>query len=245
HPRGAHVGGELQAVVVDVGHHHVAGADVLADAGGHDPDRAGAGDEHVLADHVELERAVRGVPVGVEEGGQLARDLVGDRPQVAGRHHDVLREGAVAVHADANRVGAQVLAPGAAVAAVAADDVALGRDPLPDPVAGHARAEAGDPADELVADHQALRNRALGPFIPEVDVQVGAADGGLLEADQHLVRTRFGHRNLLHPDAAGQLALDQGLHGGGDGGLLRLRHGWGRVVTGGALYRPPPGGPDP
>jgi hypothetical protein len=48
--------------------------DVLADAGGDDADRAGAGDQHVLADDVELQRAVRGVAVGIEEGGQLARE---------------------------------------------------------------------------------------------------------------------------------------------------------------------------
>src|SRR3546814_10135900 len=68
--------------------------------------------------------------LGVEERGQLARDLVGDRPQVAGRHHDVFGERAVAVHADADGVRAQVLLAGAAVAAVAADDMALGRNPL-------------------------------------------------------------------------------------------------------------------
>src|SRR3546814_13310605 len=83
-------------------------------------------------------RAVRGVAVGVEERGQLARDLVGDRPQVAGRHHDVFGERAVAVHADADGVRAQVLLAGAAVAAVAADDMALGRNPLADRVAAHA-----------------------------------------------------------------------------------------------------------
>src|SRR5690606_1125645 len=82
HAGGAHVGGQLEAVVVDVGDHHVARTDVLADARGHHADRAGAGDQHVLAHDIELERAVRGVAVGVEEGGQFAGDLVGNRPQV-------------------------------------------------------------------------------------------------------------------------------------------------------------------
>src|SRR5690606_8395876 len=218
HAGRAHVGGELEPVVVDVGHHHVARADVLADARGHHPDRAGAGDQHVLANHVEFQRAVRGVAVGVEEGREFGRDLVGNRPQVGGRHDDVFGERAVAVDADADGVGAQVLLAGAAVAAVAADDVALGRHPLADGVTGDARPESGHAAHELVADDQALADGPLGPFVPEVDVQVGAADGGLLDPDQDLVRPWLRHRHLLHPDAPGGFALDQRLH--------RAAHGW-------------------
>ncbi|KAG0771212.1 hypothetical protein G6F22_016679 [Rhizopus arrhizus] len=152
HARRAHVGGQLQAEVIDVGHHHVACTDVLADAGGDDADRACAGDQHVLADHVEFQCAVRGVAVRGEERGQFRRDLVGDRPQVAGRHHHVFGEGAVDVDADADGVRAQVRTAATAVAAVAADDVAFGRDALADLIAGHRRAERGDAADELVAD---------------------------------------------------------------------------------------------
>jgi hypothetical protein len=192
-------------------------AHVLGDAGGDDADRAGAGDQHVLADQVELQRAVRGVAVGVEERGQLGGDLVGDRPQVGGRHGHVFGERTVAVHADAHRVRAQVLAPGAAVAAVAAHDVALGRDAVADAVTGHARAHLHDAPDELVADGEAGLDGALAPLVPLVDVQVGAADRGLLQLDQHLVRADLGHRHFFHPDAGLGVALDQGFH--------RLRHG--------------------
>src|SRR5690606_33856761 len=54
---------------------------------------------------------------------------------------------------------------------------------------------------------------ALGPCVPFVDVQVGTADRGLFELDQHLVGAGTGHRDLFHPDALGGLALDQRLHG--------------------------------
>src|SRR3546814_4094471 len=80
--------------------------------------------------------------------------MVGARPQVAGRHHDVFGERAVAVHADADGVRAQVLLAGAAVAAVAADDMALGRNPLADRVAAYAGSDLDDAADEFMADHQ-------------------------------------------------------------------------------------------
>src|SRR5690606_37148240 len=97
------------------------------------------------------------------------------------------------------------------------------------------------PADELVADHQPGLDRALAPFVPQVDVQVGAADGGFLELDQDLVRTRLRDRDFLHPDALGGFALDERLHGRGDlrGLAGDWRHGVaGRSEAGARLYRP-------
>ena len=41
----------------------------------------------------------------------------------------------------------------------------------------------------------------LRPFIPFVNMQVGAADGGLLHADQHVVVADAGRLDVLHPDA--------------------------------------------
>ena len=217
HPRGAHVGGELQAIVVDVGDHHVARADVLADTGGDDADGAGAGDQHVFADDVELQRTVRGVAVGIEEGGQLAGNLVGNRPQVAGRHGHVFGEGAVAVDADADRVRAQVLATGTAVSAMAADDMAFGGDAITNAVAGDGRTQLDDAANKLVADDQPRLDRPLAPLIPLVDVQVGAADRGLFQLDQHLVGADLRHRYGFHPDTGTGFALDQRLHHLGHG----------------------------
>src|SRR4030067_1184133 len=66
-PRGA-------PIVMDVVDDDVARADVAGDGGGEDPDRARAGDQHVLADHVEGERAVRRVAERVEERGDLVLD---------------------------------------------------------------------------------------------------------------------------------------------------------------------------
>src|SRR3970040_1661672 len=85
-------------------------------------------------------------------------------------------------------------------------------NPLADLLAGDAGAEFGDAADEFVADHQSGLDRALAPFVPQVDVQVGAADRGLLQLDQHLVGTRCRYRHLLHPDAFAGFALHQRLH---------------------------------
>src|SRR5690606_8754802 len=111
---------------------------------------------------------------------------------------------------------AQVLLARATVATMAAHDVALGRYALADGVALHAGADLDDAADEFMADDQARPDHALRPVVPLVDMQVGAADRGLLQPDQDLVRTDPGHRHLFHPDALGGIAFDQGLH--------RLRH---------------------
>jgi len=54
-------GGRGPAVVVHVGDDDVARADVARDRHGHDADRTGAGDQHVLADEAERQRGVRGV----------------------------------------------------------------------------------------------------------------------------------------------------------------------------------------
>jgi hypothetical protein len=230
---GAHLGGEVEAVVVDVGDDDVAGAEIAADAGGDDADGAGAGDQHVLADDVERQRAVGGVAVGIEEGGDLRGDLRRDQPQVLRGHADVFGEGAVAVDADAAGMGAEMAAAGAAVAALAAGEVAFGRDTVADLVVVDARTHFDDAADELVADDKAGRDRALGPFIPLIDVEVGAADGGLLDLDEHLVHAGRRRRHALHPDALLGPALHQGLHGrhrrlaplSGSFGRATLAHG--------------------
>ena len=124
--------GQLEPVVADVGDDDVAGAGMSHDRCRHDADRAGAGDEDVLAEHPELQGRVHGIAEGVEDRGDVEVDLVGVPPGVHRGQGDVLGEGAVALDADADGVGAQVPAAGQAVAAPAADDVALAADEVAD-----------------------------------------------------------------------------------------------------------------
>ena len=120
-------------------HHDEARADVPGDRGRHHPDRAGAGDQHVLAGEREAQRGVGGVAERVEDRAQVGVEVVGLDPHVGGGDHDVVGERAVAVDAHADRVDAQLPAAGAAVAAHAAHDVPLAGDPLADLHAGHVR----------------------------------------------------------------------------------------------------------
>jgi hypothetical protein len=52
----------------------------------------------------------------------------------------------------------------------------------------------------------------LGPLVPLVDVDVGAADAGLVDLHQHVLRADLRHRRVDHPDAGLGLGLGEGLH---------------------------------
>src|SRR5690606_24842606 len=114
-------------------------------------------------------------------------DAVVEVPDVGRRHGDVLGEAAVAVDADDPRVRADVGVPGAAQRAAAADDVPLRRHPVADVDVGHQGAHLRHVAGELVADGEWRTAAPLRPGVPVVDVDVGAADAGAPDADQHLV----------------------------------------------------------
>ena len=106
--------------------------------------------------------------------------------------HDVLGEAARALHAQAERVRAEMPAAGEAAAAAAADDVTLAAHDLAGPKVRDIGAHLDDLADELVPDDQGHRNRGPGPVVPLVDVQVGSADAGHQDADEHVVDPGFG-----------------------------------------------------
>src|SRR5687767_6016017 len=100
----------------------------------------------------------------------------------------------------------------ATVAAEAACDVTFARDPVTHGEAAHFAAHVDDTPVVLVPDGHRHRNRLLRPGIPIVDVHVGAADRGLHDLDEDVVRADGWHRDVLHPDAGAGFTLDQCLH---------------------------------
>jgi hypothetical protein len=78
-------------------------------------------------------------------------------------------------------------APGEAVAAAAADDVAFAADDLAGEEVVDVGADLDDFADELMPHGHRHGDGLLGPGIPFVDVQVGAADAGLADLDEDVV----------------------------------------------------------
>ena len=67
---------------------------------------------------------------------------------------------------------------GAALQALAAGDVHLGGNEVAFFYAGHFVAECDDLAAKFVSGDERRLDAALGPAVPLVDVEVGAADGG-------------------------------------------------------------------
>src|SRR5690606_27188096 len=132
---------------------------VAGDGNGHDADRPGSGDQHVLADQVERQRRVRGVSERVEDGRHLVGDRVRQLEDVECWHRDVIRERARTADADADSVAAEVPPAGAAVAVDTAGDVSFGRYAVAGGKPAHLAAAFNDYAGEFVADRERHGNR--------------------------------------------------------------------------------------
>jgi len=207
-----HLSGKVEPVFVDIGDDDAACARVFADAARDNADGARAGDEHVLADEREHERGMRGVAEGVKEGDNVLRQALVDGNDVARRDADILRERAVPVDADADMVLTPLNIAGVTVAAVAAGDMALAGDALADREARDARAKLGDLADILMADDLWGLDVLLRPLVPFVDMDVGAADRGLVDLDENFSGARHRNRHLPQLQSGAGCGFYDGIH---------------------------------
>ena len=211
--RDAHLPRQLEPVGVHVGDDDVARPGVAHDGRGHEADRAGAGDEHVFAEHVEGERGVDGVAEGIEDGGHVRVDPVGRAPRrwsSAGRCTRRRRPARltptpwVSLHrcrrpARQLRQRPQTTWPSPLTISPGWKSVTL--EPT----------STISPTNSWPDDHRhgdGLRR----PVVPLVDVQVGAADAGAQDLDEHVVdaELRLGH--VVEPEPAFGPALDQRFH---------------------------------
>ncbi len=221
--RRAHLPGELSTEGVGLADHHVAGAGMARDGGGHQPDRAGSGHQDVLTEDREGQRRVHRIAERVEDRGDLLVDAGPVVPHVGHRQGHVLGERSVAPDPEPDRLGAQVAPPGQAVAAAAADHVTLARHEVAGGEVGDVGAHVHDLADELVTDHERRLDRPGRPRIPALDVEVRAADPGLVDADQDVVDADRGDRHLAQLQTRTGSGLDQGQHRAGPVRLVALR----------------------
>src|SRR5512134_386619 len=98
------------------------------------------------------------------------------------------------------------------VAAITTGNVPFAGNTVTDAEALHLAADCNDVADILVAHGHRHRDGALRPLVPEIDVHVRAANGGLAHLDHHVVVADLGLRDFFHPDAGRALRLYQCLH---------------------------------
>ena len=210
--RGAHALGEGPAVGVRLADDDVAGAGVAHHRDGHEADGPGPGDQHVLAQDLEAQGRVDGVAEGIEDGRHVLVDAGPVVPDVGHGQGDVLGEGAVPAHAQADAVRAEVAVAGQAVTAASADHVALAADDVAGMEVADVAADLHDLAHELVADHERRPDGPLGPGVPGGDVQVRAADAGLAHLDEDVVDAHGGLRHLGQLQAGAGLRLHEGEH---------------------------------
>jgi hypothetical protein len=123
-----------------------------------------------------------------------------------------LPSGSRIVDADAARGGVEMELSGAALAAEFADQVPLARTALADFQPFYQRTLGDDFASEFMARHQPDRHGARGPVVPVPDVDVGAADAGLVNLDQHILGADLGHRAGFGPQADLGFRFDQSFH---------------------------------
>ena len=199
--RCAHLLGDFEAILAEVGHDDVLRAGKLGDARGHRADEACARDEHVLAEEGEREGGVRGVAEGIHNGSHVVADARVEFHDVALGNAEVFGKRAVTVNAHADAVLANVLQAAAAIAAVAAGDVSLARHAVAHLDVAHACADFLHHAHIFVTDGHGRFDGLLAPFVPLINMEVGAANSRFLDFDEDIVHAHFGHGHILHPDA--------------------------------------------
>src|ERR1700760_4367454 len=101
---------------------------------------------------------------------------------------------------------------GEAVAAAPAGDVSLAAYDVAGMKVVHIRADFHNFADKLMADHHGHRNSLLRPLVPIVDMDIGAADAGVADTDEHVIDAELRFGNILQPQAALAAALLQCFH---------------------------------
>ncbi len=173
---------------------------MLSNRGRHHANRARAGDQHIFAHQVEGERRVHRVAKRVKDRGQIVRDIVRDFEGVKRRDHQIFRKTARAVYAHTDGIAAQVRTTGAAVTAVATGDVTFTGDAVADLKTAHFLADTDHFAHVFMPHNHRYRDRLLRPFIPVVDMHVGAANRGFANFNQQIVVAEFRFRNVGHPD---------------------------------------------
>jgi hypothetical protein len=209
---GSHPGSQLATIGIGLADDDEAGAGMANDGGRHQPDRARARDQDVLAEDRERQRRVDGVAERIEDRRDLLVDARPVVPDVRHRQGDVLGERTVASDPQSDRVGAEVAPAGKAVTAATADDVTLAAHEIAWPEIADVAADLDDLADELVTHDERRPDRFGSPRVPARDVEVGAADPRPVDPDQHVIDPDVGLRDVLEPQAGLGAGFDQRTH---------------------------------
>ena len=157
------------------------------------PPIAEDGDRVAWRDARLAERMQRGRGGAHEDRALLERDRVWQRVRVLRRHADEFRIAAIAVLADHLPGRAELLAPGAAVAAFAAGDEVVQAYALARAVRRDIGADGFDDASDLVAERERMASRTDAGAV----VRIRMADPRRLHAHEYFTGARGGGGNAL------------------------------------------------
>ena len=101
-----------------------------------------------------------------------------------------------------------------AVAAEAANDVALAVDQIAGRKPDDVGADGFDGADEFVADDHGWLDGFFRPRVPVVNVNIGPADGSFFDLDEDVVDAGLGHGDFREREAGAGLEFGDGAHSG-------------------------------
>ena len=164
----------------------------------HDPDRPRPGDQHVLAHQIEPQRRVHRIAQRIENRPDLVIDLIRQGHHVERRQPQIFGESPRLVDPDPPRRRVEMELPRPDLPRQLADQMPLARTALPDLQPLHQRPLGDDLPGKLMPGHQPHRHRPRRPVVPVPDMDVGAADPGLLHLDQHILRPDLRHRPSSH-----------------------------------------------
>ena len=190
----AHFFRQLQTIVVDVGDDDTTGTCEFTNAGGHDTNGTRTGDQYVLANQIPHQRGMGGIAESIEECNNIFIQVFIDGDNVACRNHQIFSEGTVAVYAHTLGVLTPLDVAVVTVAAVAAGNVTFTTDPLAYIETGDAVTQTGNFTDIFMSNGLTGLYMLRGPIVPQINMDIGPADSGLVYFNQNLTGTgdRYG-----------------------------------------------------
>jgi len=155
---------------------------------------------------------MHGIAERIENSGDFPIDGWFVAPDVTHRQSDIFGKGTGAIHADALGMRTEVTPARQAIAAASTHDVPFAADDFVGVKIVYVGTNFDNLADEFVADGHRHRNGGARPFIPFVDVEIGATDASVGDADEDVVDTdgRFG--NVEEGKAGRAVGFDESFH---------------------------------
>ncbi len=200
-------------MLVDLEGEDLRGSTGTCNGDGEQADGPASRDGHGFGGDVAGEDCMYRIAQRVENRCILLRNGRVELPDIALGDNDILGEGTIGVDTNDLYVLTDVRFSNAALQALAAGDVHLGRDEVAFLHAGDVFAYGFHDAAKLVAGDERRVNTTLSPLVPVVDVQVGAADRSDLDIDEDFIGSKFGAGNFTDLCAGSRLRLYDSKHG--------------------------------